>query len=207
MRTNALSFNPMMPTVLLCASEDHQLYTFDLRRLDRATQVYKDHVAAVMSCDWSPTGQEFVSGSYDRTVRIWQTNRGRSKDVYHTKRMQRVFTSVFSADARFVLSGSDDGNLRIWKSRASAKVGVVSGRERAALEYRDKLRERWGGVAAIRNIEKQRLLPKSIRKAKDRTTEMLEARRVKEERFRAHTKAGLEKPQSEKTKSLVNVQK
>lgn len=50
---------------------------------------------------------------------------------------------MFSADARFVMSGSDDGNVRIWKANASEKLGVVTARERAAIEYRDKLKERW----------------------------------------------------------------
>ena len=35
----------------------------------------------------------------------------------------------FSGDGRFVLSGSEDTNLRIWKAQANAKLGVVDGRE------------------------------------------------------------------------------
>lgn len=72
-----------------------------------------------MDIDYSPTGREFVTGSYDRTVsfptiscilslpfsilmriinvywisflqiRIFQYNGGRSREIYHTKRMQR----------------------------------------------------------------------------------------------------------------------
>jgi len=42
-----------------------------------------------MSVDYSPTGREFASGSYDRTVRIFAENEGTSREVYHTKRMQR----------------------------------------------------------------------------------------------------------------------
>ena len=41
---------------------------------------------------------------------------------YHTKRMQRIFCVNFSADARFVLSGSDDTNIRIWKAQAAAPL-------------------------------------------------------------------------------------
>ena len=81
----------------LLASEDHNLYTFDVRHLGSPVQIYKGHVAAVMSCDWAPTGIEFVSGGWDRTVRIWSSREagGREKGpggrevVYHTKRMQR----------------------------------------------------------------------------------------------------------------------
>jgi WD repeat and SOF domain-containing protein 1 len=46
MRVNMLSFNPLQPPILLMGSEDHNLYTFDMRNFSSATQVYKDHVGA-----------------------------------------------------------------------------------------------------------------------------------------------------------------
>lgn len=48
-----------------------------------------DPLRSVMSTDWAPTGREFVSGSYDRTVRLWTAGEGKARDTYHTKRMQR----------------------------------------------------------------------------------------------------------------------
>lgn len=109
MRVNQLSFNPMQPPVLLAACEDENLYTFDMRNLSMATQVYKGHVGPVMGCDWSPTGREFVSGSYDKTVRLWKMGEGKSRDVYHTKRMQRCaavacFHCAFSSRAMLTKS-------------------------------------------------------------------------------------------------------
>lgn len=89
MRANDISWSPLEPTTFAIASEDQNVYTFDMRNLSSATQILKDHVAAVMSVDWSPTGTDIVSGSYDRTVRLWEKGKGRSRDVYHTKRMQR----------------------------------------------------------------------------------------------------------------------
>ena len=68
-----------------------------------------------MDVDYSPTGREFVAGGYDRSVRIFAHNGGHSREVYHTKRMQRVFAVRFSGDASYVFSGSDDMNLRVWK--------------------------------------------------------------------------------------------
>lgn len=53
MTSNALSWCPTLPTVMLLASEDHNLYTYDLRNLESPTQIYKGHVGAVMGCDWS----------------------------------------------------------------------------------------------------------------------------------------------------------
>jgi len=69
-------------------------------------------------------------------------------------RGSRIASSIFSADARFVLSGSDDGNVRIWKARASDKLGIVNARERAAMEYRDSLKERWKMDAQVGKVSR-----------------------------------------------------
>ena len=101
-----------------------------MRNLEKPMTTHTDHVGAVLSVAYSSTGREFVSGSYDRTLRIWPVQSFRSREVwvwrrcvrrrYHTKRMQRIFCVNFSADARFVLSGSDDTNIRIWQAQAAA---------------------------------------------------------------------------------------
>ena len=96
-----------------------------MRKLNRAINIGKDHVAAVLDLDYSPTGQEIVTGSYDRTIRIFGSRDGRSREVYHTNRMQKTFCVKYSMDAKFVLSGSDDGNIRLWKANASEKLGSV----------------------------------------------------------------------------------
>lgn len=48
------------------------------------------------------------------------------REVYHTKRMQHVICVKWSADSKYVLSGSDEMNIRLWKANASEKLGVVS---------------------------------------------------------------------------------
>jgi DDB1- and CUL4-associated factor 13 len=92
--TNSIAWNPMEAFNFAAANEDHNVYIFDMRKLNRALNVLKDHVAAVMDVEWSPTGEELVSASYDRTVRIWKKGEGHSRDIYHTKRMQRQVQSV-----------------------------------------------------------------------------------------------------------------
>lgn len=87
--SNAIAWNPMEAFNFAVANEDHNAYIFDMRKSDRALNVLKDHVAAVMDVEFSPTGEELVTASYDRTVRLWNRARGHSRDVYHTKRMQR----------------------------------------------------------------------------------------------------------------------
>ena len=66
----------------------------------------------------------------------------------------RVFSTLYTLDSKFVMSGSDDGNLRLWKSRASDKLGILSTRELAKRQYRDTLREKWGNVGEVSKLER-----------------------------------------------------
>lgn len=95
LKTNAISWNPMEAFNFAAGSEDHNVYIYDMRKLNRALNVLKDHVAPVLDVDFSPTGEELVTASWDRSIRLFKTREGRSRDVYHTKRMQ-LYNSVRS---------------------------------------------------------------------------------------------------------------
>ncbi|MEQ2199434.1 DDB1- and CUL4-associated factor 13, partial [Xenoophorus captivus] len=125
MRTNTLCWNPMEAYCFTCANEDYNLYTYDMRHLEKPIKVHMDHVSAVLDVDYSPTGQEFVSASFDKTIRIFSKDDGHSREVYHTKRMQHVICIKWSADNKYILSGSDEMNIRLWKANAAEKLGVV----------------------------------------------------------------------------------
>lgn len=205
MRSNALAWNPMEPFNFVVANEDHNCYSFDMRRFDRATMVHKDHVSAVMDVSFSPTGREFVTGSYDRTVRIFKYNRGRSHEVYHTRRMQRVFCAEFTGDSTYVLSGSDDTNIRIWKAKASKRLGTRLPRQRAADDYSASLLDRYKNMKEISRIRRHRHVPKAILKATQKERVMHEARTRRSENRISHSKPGTEeaKRTPEREKAIV----
>ena len=164
LRTNALAWNPQEPMNFAIANEDHNAYTFDMRNLSRARIVHKDHVMAVMDVSFAPHGRELVTASYDRTVRIFDAQAGRSKQCYHGKRMQRVFTVDYTADSKFILSGSDDANVRIWKSDASARLARSNPRAHRKQNYYDKLKKKFAHTKEVRSIAKHLHVPKLIKK-------------------------------------------
>lgn len=190
MQTNAIAFNPMEAYYFTTANEDHNCYTFDMRKLDHAVSIHEDHVSAVISLDYSPTGKEFVTGSYDRTIRIFPVDQGHSREIYHTKRMQRIFAVKYTQDNKYILSGSDDTNIRLWKAHASEKIGNLLPRERAAKDYRNKLKERFQHAPQIRAIARDRKIPKSVLKARRLKHEMTKSMKQKQSRVRAHSKQG-----------------
>ncbi|CAH2077684.1 unnamed protein product [Thlaspi arvense] len=189
-KTNSIAWNPMEPMNLTAANEDGNCYSFDGRKMDEAKCVHKDHVSAVMDIDFSPTGREFVTGSYDRSVRIFPYNGGHSREIYHTKRMQRVFCVKYSCDATYVLSGSDDTNIRLWKAKASEQLGVILPREQRKHEYNEAVKNRYKHLPEIKRIVRHRHLPKPIHKATLESRAMNDAKRKKDAKRKAHSAPG-----------------
>ncbi|CDI81138.1 WD domain, G-beta repeat-containing protein, putative, partial [Eimeria acervulina] len=183
MRTNAISWNPMQPINFTVASEDQNLYTYDMRKLSEALRVHKDFVNAVLDVDYSPTGKEFVAASFDGTLRF-------------------VLSCRFSADGRFVFSGSADMCLRVWKSEAAAALGPQSYRARLSLNYRKKLQEKYAHLPEIKRIERHHHVPKLIKKTQEKKRIMKEAAKRREDNRIAHSKPGKHPRVAERKKAI-----
>lgn len=203
MRTNAIEWNPIEAFNFVTANEDHNLYYYDMRYMKKALNVFRDHVAAVLDVDFSPTGQEIVSGSYDKTIRIYRVREGHSRDIYHTKRMQHVFQVKFSMDSKYIVSGSDDGNVRLWRSNASERASVKSSKLRAKLEYDEALKERFKHMPEIRRIARHRHVPIVVKKAGEIKSIERDSIKRREENERRHSKPGSKPYRSEREKQIV----
>uniref|UniRef100_A0A0D9WRR7 Sof1-like protein domain-containing protein n=1 Tax=Leersia perrieri TaxID=77586 RepID=A0A0D9WRR7_9ORYZ len=155
-RCNSICWNPREPMNFTAANEDTNCYSFDARKLDEAKVVHKGH------------------------VRLFQYNGDHSREIYHTKRMQRVFCVKYTYDGTYLVSGSDDTNLRLWKSKASEQLGVLLPRERRKQEYLDAVKERYKHLPEVKRIVRHRHLPKPIYKAGSLRRTMVEAENRKE---------------------------
>nr|CAG4642467.1 EOG090X04WU [Evadne anonyx] len=203
MVNNAICWNPMEAFVFTVASEDYNLYTFDMRKLQYPLSIHKDHISAVLDVDYSPTGKELVSASYDKTIRIFEVDKGHSRDIYHTKRMQRLTSVLWSMDDRYIFSASDEMNIRIWKSRASDKLGVVKEREKMALRVNDKLKEKFLHHPAVKRIDRHRHVPKHVYNGRKELRSSQEALKRKESNRRAHSKPGSVPYVAEKSRTII----
>ncbi|RVE54745.1 hypothetical protein evm_000512 [Chilo suppressalis] len=203
LRSNSLAWNPMEAFIFTVANEDYNLYTFDVRKLSHPVNIHVDHTSAVIDVDYAPTGREFVSGSYDKSIRIFESLKGHSRDVYHTKRMQRLTCVKWSLDNKYILSGSDEMNIRMWKARASEKLGVLKPRERTALNYSEALKEKFAHHPQIRRISRHRHVPKHIYNAKKELRTIKEKNKRKEANRRSHSKPGAVPYVSERNKHIV----
>jgi WD40 repeat protein len=81
--------------------------------------------STVFSVAFSPDGKTVVSGSADKTVRIWDVVTGDNTQVLkgHT---DKVYSVAFSPDGKTVVSGSHDGTIRTWDVKLGLLLTTIS---------------------------------------------------------------------------------
>ena len=87
------------------------------------------HAASVNSVAYSPDGRTIASGSWDRTVRIWDAESGREIRVFEGH-ADWVGSVVFSPDGRTIASASGDNTVRIWDAGSGRVLRVLEGHAR-----------------------------------------------------------------------------
>jgi WD40 repeat protein len=67
----------------------------------------------VSSVAFNPDGTRIASGSFDKTVRLWDTASGELLATL-TEHEGAVISVAFSPDGTRIASGSDDRTVRLW---------------------------------------------------------------------------------------------
>ncbi|KAJ3963968.1 WD40-repeat-containing domain protein [Lentinula raphanica] len=86
------------------------------------------HKGMINSISCSPDGKFLVSGSCDRTIRVWDAVSGSTLATLmgHT---QYVRYAEFSPDGERIISASDDKTIRVWEPTTGANFHILSGHE------------------------------------------------------------------------------
>lgn len=76
----------------------------------------RGHTDAVYAVAYSPNGKQIITGSFDKSVRVWDSTTGKliktlSGPAGH---QNLVLTVAMSPDGRFIASGGSDNSLRLW---------------------------------------------------------------------------------------------
>ncbi|KDR66490.1 hypothetical protein GALMADRAFT_1155520 [Galerina marginata CBS 339.88] len=89
-------------------------------------KVLEGHTDIVSSVAFSSDDKCIVSGSYDKSVRVWDASTGEMLKMMegHT---DRVVSVAFSSDNKCIISGSEDKSVRLWDVLTGEVLEVLDG--------------------------------------------------------------------------------
>jgi len=123
-----ISTNPKFPNMILSSSRDKSLIVWKLTRDDPHNygvpqKRLTGHNHFVSDVVLSSDGHFALSGSWDKTLRLWDLGTGKTTRRFedHTKDVMSV---AFSADNRQIVSGSRDKTIKLWNTLAQCKYTI-----------------------------------------------------------------------------------
>jgi len=84
------------------------------------------HTGAIRSVGFSRDNRQAISGSEDRTVRLWDAGTGKCLRVLEGH-IECVNSVALSVDGELALSGSDDNTIRLWDVASGKCLRVLKG--------------------------------------------------------------------------------
>jgi WD40 repeat protein len=94
-----------------------------MHRQESLSQIHlKATQTSVTSVAFSADGKYIVSGSWDKTIRMWDAQTGKLVSDPFEGHTNSVTSVAFSADGKYIVSGSWDKTIRMWDAQTGKLV-------------------------------------------------------------------------------------
>ncbi len=126
-----LAHDPAAETERL--TEQKAVVDFSVSLAPAAVPVWvRGHSEAVLSVAYSPDGSRLASGSGDKTVKLWDTAKGKELATLagHSGDVRSV---SFSPDGRRLASGAEDKTVKLWDTTKGKELATLAGHSDSVL--------------------------------------------------------------------------
>ncbi len=89
--------------------------------------VLRAHLLPLTNCAFNKAGDKFITGSYDRTCRVWDTESG-TELLSLEEHKNVVYTMAFNNPfGNLIMTGSFDKTAKIWDSNTGEMKNTLKG--------------------------------------------------------------------------------
>lgn len=122
---DSVTFSPDGQRIMLISEDGLRLHICSAKTGQEVVDLLavNDPTCMVLSAAFSPDGRRAVSGSFDRTMRMWDVQTGRGVATFSGCYAPITAVAV-SPDSTRVVSGSYDGEVRVWDAETLQLIGV-----------------------------------------------------------------------------------
>ena len=106
-----LMSSELMPENLISGELSGDLWTKPTWDLDRTIAAHADWVRCL---SFTPNSTQLISGSFDKTIKLWQLDTGVAIHTLTDDRRKGVFALAVSPDGKLLASGSWDERIELW---------------------------------------------------------------------------------------------
>ncbi|OAG31538.1 WD repeat and SOF domain-containing protein 1 [Nematocida displodere] len=170
---NAISIDPSQTNHFAAALNSGEIRVYNIAFIkpnpEKAyetsfARVFRGHASPTLDLEYSMNGKHLVTGSLDRTVRVFNNDLYHNQEnIYHNRRMLGVNAVCCTNDNNYVISGSVDANLRVWKLDATRSLKVLSHREEESRLAGALLMEKYRDVQELSALKRHKVVPKRLK--------------------------------------------
>ncbi|KAH8731317.1 WD40-repeat-containing domain protein [Phaeosphaeriaceae sp. PMI808] len=104
---------------LASGAEDGKIRVWDLHKR-KSVAVLDSHVSVVRSLQYCPKEKMLLSGSRDKTVIVWESQRWKPYRTIAT--LESVESAGFIANGQYIFSGGENGHIRLWSFASGREI-------------------------------------------------------------------------------------
>lgn len=120
---NVIRWFPRSAHLILSGSMDNKVKLWEVYKNKRCIRTYSGHKQAIRDVNFNNSGDHFLSASYDRYIKMWDTETGQCVNRFSNKKM--VFCAKFNPDdnkQHLIVAGTSSTKIMCWDTRTGDTV-------------------------------------------------------------------------------------